>query len=69
MTKKVYHRRVTQTQSKLPTVVRYLLPRLRDHGFSKVILVIFPEATSVYEAIQLRNDTVEFIPVPAEVAG
>ncbi len=51
-----YHREVSRTQSDLPEAVRYLLPRLRDPVFSKVLLVTLPEATPVHEAAQLQQD-------------
>jgi arsenite-transporting ATPase len=51
-----YYREVSRTQSDLPDAVRHLLPRLRDPGFSKVILVTLPEATPVHEAAQLQED-------------
>ncbi len=34
----------------MPESVRQLLPRLRDPGFTRVLLVTLPEATPVHEA-------------------
>jgi arsenite-transporting ATPase len=51
-----YHRDVTRTMSDLPESVRRLLPRLRDPGFTRVLLVTLPEATPVHEAARLQND-------------
>lgn len=51
-----YHREVTRTMSDLPESVRRLLPRLRDPGFTRVLLVTLPEATPVHEAARLQND-------------
>lgn len=51
-----YHREVARTQSDAPESVRQLLPRLRDAGFTRVILVALPEPTPVHEAMRLRSD-------------
>jgi arsenite-transporting ATPase len=51
-----YHREVTRTLSDLPDAVRQLLPRLRDPGFTRVLLVTLPEATPVHEAARLQDD-------------
>jgi arsenite/tail-anchored protein-transporting ATPase len=51
-----YHRDVTRTMSDLPDSVRQLLPRLRDPGFTRVLLVTLPEATPVHEAARLQDD-------------
>ncbi len=51
-----YHRDVTRTLSDLPDSVRRLLPRLRDPGFTPVLLVTLPEATPVHEAARLQDD-------------
>jgi arsenite-transporting ATPase len=51
-----YHREVLRSASELPENVRELLPRLRDAGFTKVLLVTLPEATPVHEAAQLQSD-------------
>jgi arsenite/tail-anchored protein-transporting ATPase len=51
-----YHRDVSRTQGTAPDAVRQLLPRLRDPGFTKVLLVTVPEATPVHEAADLQAD-------------
>lgn len=51
-----YHREVSRTTQQLPEEVRHLLPRLRDPGFTKVLLVSLPEATPVHEAKGLAHD-------------
>jgi len=51
-----YHREVARKASDLPDDVRNLLPRLRDGGFTRVILVTLPEATPVHEAGALQDD-------------
>jgi arsenite-transporting ATPase len=51
-----YHREVTRTMSNIPQSVRELLPRLRDRNFTKIFLVVLPEATPVHEAAQLQKD-------------
>ncbi len=51
-----YHREVARTVSDTPEFVRALLPRLRDPGFTRVLLVTLPEATPVHEAALLGRD-------------
>ena len=51
-----YHREVSRSMSDIPEAVRQLLPRLRDHEFTKVFLVTLPEATPVHEALALHVD-------------
>jgi len=51
-----YHREVSRSLIKVPEAVRQLLPRLRDHDFTKVFVVTLPEATPVHEAIALQSD-------------
>ena len=51
-----YHREVERTQSDLPEAVRTLLPRLRDPGYTRVLIVTLPEATPVHEAGRLAAD-------------
>ncbi|HVB58956.1 MAG TPA: arsenical pump-driving ATPase [Candidatus Acidoferrales bacterium] len=53
-----YHRDVLRSMSDMPDSVRNLLPRLRDPGFTKVLLVTLPEATPVHEAGKLQDDLV-----------
>jgi arsenite-transporting ATPase len=51
-----YHREIERTQSELPEAVRTLLPRLRDPGYTRVLIVTLPEATPVHEAGRLAAD-------------
>jgi arsenite-transporting ATPase len=51
-----YHREVTRQASQMPEAVEQLLPRLRDPGFTRVLIVTLPEATPVHEAAQLQDD-------------
>lgn len=51
-----YHREVMRTQGQMPEAVRQLLPRLRDPGFTRVLIVTLPEATPVHEAERLQAD-------------
>lgn len=51
-----YHRDVLRNLSDMPESVRELLPRLRDPGFTKVLIVTLPEATPVHEAASLQRD-------------
>lgn len=51
-----YHREVLRQSSNMPEAVRGLLPRLRDPGFTRILLVTLPEATPVHEAERLQRD-------------
>jgi arsenite-transporting ATPase len=51
-----YHREVLRQSSNMPESVRELLPRLRDPGFTRILLVTLPEATPVHEAARLQSD-------------
>ncbi|MEX2208417.1 MAG: arsenical pump-driving ATPase [Myxococcota bacterium] len=51
-----YHREVLRKASGTPEAVQRLLPRLRDPGFTHVLLVTLPEATPIHEAMQLERD-------------
>lgn len=51
-----YHRDVARNASDLPEEVRELLPRLRDPGFTRVLVVTLPEPTPVHEAAALQDD-------------
>ncbi|MFM8252155.1 MAG: arsenical pump-driving ATPase [Planctomycetota bacterium] len=51
-----YHREVTRQASEMPEAVKKLLPRLRDPGFSRVMIVTLAEATPVHEAAALQRD-------------
>ncbi len=51
-----YHRDVLRNLSDMPESVRELLPRLRDPGYSHVLIITLPEATPVHEAASLQRD-------------
>ena len=51
-----YHREVSRQIAETPESVRQLLPRLRDHSHTRVVIVTLPEATPVHEAAQLQSD-------------
>jgi arsenite-transporting ATPase len=51
-----YHRQVSKTLSDLPESIQYVLPRLRDSEFTKILLVTLPEAPPVHEAALLQKD-------------
>jgi len=51
-----YHREIARNNSDMPEEVLQLLPRLRDPGFTRVLIVTLPEATPVHEAAALQAD-------------
>lgn len=51
-----YHREVTRQSTEMPESVKNLLARLRDHEFTRVLIVTLPEATPVHEAAALQQD-------------
>lgn len=51
-----YHREVQRTKGEILPSVQKLLPRLRDHNQSDVVIVTLPEATPVWEALRLRQE-------------
>ena len=51
-----YHREVGRTNAVVPRDVSELLPRLRDPGYTRVLIVTLPEATPVHEAARLAAD-------------
>ena len=51
-----YHREVVRQANEMPDAVVQLLPRLRDHNYTRVLIVTLPEATPVHEAAQLQHD-------------
>lgn len=51
-----YHREVLRQATAMPDSVTKLLPRLRDPGFTRVLVVTLAEATPVHEAAALQND-------------
>ncbi|GAO01265.1 arsenical pump-driving ATPase [Anaeromyxobacter sp. PSR-1] len=51
-----YHREVLRQATAMPESVKKLLPRLRDPGFTRVLIVTLAEATPVHEAAALQAD-------------
>ncbi|MCC9643608.1 arsenical pump-driving ATPase [Rhodopirellula sp. JC740] len=51
-----YHREVSRQTNEVPESVQKLLPRLRDPGFTRVLVVTLPESTPVHEAERLQQD-------------
>lgn len=51
-----YHREVARTSGQVPEAVRALLPRLRDPGYTRVLIVALAESTPVAEAARLQAD-------------
>jgi len=51
-----YHHEVLRIRGDMPESVRELLPRLRDPGFTHVIITTLAEATPVHEAERLQQD-------------
>ena len=51
-----YHREVLRQSTEMPETVRQLLPRLRNHTFTRILIVTLPEATPVHEAERLQGD-------------
>ncbi len=51
-----YHKEIQRSQGNIPHSVRKLLPRLRNHNETEVIIVTLAEATPVYEAMRLEDD-------------
>ncbi|HYF92401.1 MAG TPA: arsenical pump-driving ATPase [Symbiobacteriaceae bacterium] len=51
-----YHREVSHKVDNTPESVRQVLPRLRDPGYTRIVLVTLPEATPVFEADRLQAD-------------
>lgn len=51
-----YHKEVERTHGDSPESVKKLLPRLRNHNETEVVIVTLPETTPVYEAQRLQAD-------------
>ena len=51
-----YHKEIERSQGEIPASVKRLLPKLRNHEETEVIIVTLPEATPVYEAKRLVAD-------------
>lgn len=53
---RAYHREVERRAEQLPGAVQKLLPRMRDSGYTKILIITLPEMTPVHEAWQLERD-------------
>ncbi len=51
-----FHKEVSRQAKAVPEAVLNLLPRLRDPGFTRILICALPEATPVHEAAQLQAD-------------
>ena len=51
-----YHKEVQRTHGDTPESVKKLLPRLRNHNETEVVIVTLPETTPVFEAQRLQMD-------------
>lgn len=51
-----YHREIQRSQGDMPESVRELLPKLRDHKHTEVLIITLAEATPVHEATRLNED-------------
>jgi len=47
---RAYHREVERTTQQLPEPVQKLLPRMRDPGYTKILIITLPEMTPVQKA-------------------
>lgn len=51
-----YHREIERSQGDIPESVKKLLPKLRNHEDTEVLIVTLAEMTPVYEAERLETD-------------
>lgn len=51
-----YHREVAKSADDLPSEVKELLPRIKNPKFTKILIVVLPEATPTHEAKALQED-------------
>lgn len=51
-----FHKELERSTGELPESVKGLLPKLRNHQETEVVIVTLPEATPVYEASRLQDD-------------
>lgn len=51
-----YHQEGLRKPGTCPEAVQRLTPRLRDRGYTRILLVTIPEATPIHEAMQLERD-------------
>lgn len=53
---KNYSREIQRSQGDIPDSVRDLLPKLKNHNETEVIIITLPEATPFFEAKRLKED-------------
>lgn len=53
---KSYNQEIKRSNGDIPEAAKKLLPRLRNHDETEVIIITLPETTPVYEAIRLEKD-------------
>lgn len=51
-----YHKEISRSSGEIPESVRQLLPKLRDGGYTSIIITTLPETTPVLEAKRLEED-------------
>lgn len=51
-----YHNELSRSTGEAPESVKQLIPRLRDSGQTRIVIVTLPEATPVLEATRLQDD-------------
>lgn len=51
-----YHKEISRSSGEIPESVKDLLPKLRDDGYTSIIITTLPEATPVFEATRLEED-------------
>jgi arsenite-transporting ATPase len=51
-----YNKEIQRSQGDIPEAVKKLLPRLKNHNETEVVIVALAEATPVYEAARLEAD-------------
>ncbi|WP_132251044.1 arsenical pump-driving ATPase [Natranaerovirga pectinivora] len=51
-----YHKEIERSQGDIPESIKKLLPTLRDHNETEVIIVTLAETTPVFEAKRLEDD-------------
>lgn len=53
---KSYNQEIKRSNGDIPESAKKLLPRLRNHDETEVIIITLPETTPVYEAMRLEKD-------------
>ena len=51
-----YHKEISRASGEVPISIQHLLPTLRNHHETSVVITTLPEATPVYEAERLQQD-------------